>query len=240
MAILRAARYWIGSLRYLLILIGLAVSSVANVHAEILEVGTGQRYKMPSDAAAVARDGDTIAIDPGEYFDCAVWRANRLTITGTGPQVIVKDKSCNGKGLFVIDGSDVTVMSLTLMGARVPNGNGAGIRAEGVNLKVKEVTFLDDQNGILANSASGSTIEIDESEFIDDGTCVIAAGCGHGIYIGHIKAVRVTNSRSLNPGKGTTSNHARYEPRSLETISVTVRRGRPATRSIFPTEATSS
>jgi hypothetical protein len=53
--------------------------------AATLEVGPGKTYTQPSAAAAAAHDGDRIVIAAGSYFDCAVWKANTLTIEGAGP-----------------------------------------------------------------------------------------------------------------------------------------------------------
>jgi len=53
--------------------------------ARVLKVGNGKSYSLPSQAAADARDGDTIEIDAGLYLrDAAIWRANNLTIRGVG------------------------------------------------------------------------------------------------------------------------------------------------------------
>jgi pectate lyase len=119
--------------------------------ARTLEVGPGKQFAQPSQAAAVAQDGDRVVIAPGQYFDCAVWRQNNLTVEGMSTQnAVITDKTCQGKALFVIPGSNVTVRNLTLTRARVPDGNGAGIRVEGRNLLVEQVRFVDNQNGILA------------------------------------------------------------------------------------------
>ena len=100
-------------------------------HARTLEVGPGRPYAQPSEAAAAAKSGDTVAIAAGEYFDCAVWPQSSLVIEGDpGGGTVITDKTCQGKALFVIPGHDVTVRHLTLTRARVPDGNGAGIRAE--------------------------------------------------------------------------------------------------------------
>ena len=119
--------------------------------AATLSVGQNQQYKTPSEAAAVAKDGDTVEIAPGNYFDCAVWRANNLTVTGKGSaaDVVISEKTCQGKGIFITAGDNMTVRNLTLEGARVPDGNGAGIRGEGVNLKVDSVRFVNNENGIM-------------------------------------------------------------------------------------------
>jgi hypothetical protein len=77
-----------------------------------LKVGPNQTYKAPSAAAAVAKNGDHIEIEPGEYFDCAVWNADNLVIEGTDSGVVITDKTCNGMGLFVIWGNNITVRNL--------------------------------------------------------------------------------------------------------------------------------
>jgi hypothetical protein len=165
--------------------------------ARTLEVGPGQTYARPSEAAAAARDGDRVVIAPGEYFDCAVWQQNDLTIEGIsggaeGRGTVITDKPCQGKALFVITGNRVTVRGLTLQRARVPDGNGAGIRAEGQDLLVERVRFLDNQNGILAADQPRSTLIIRSSEFLRNGTCEQA--CAHGIYVNRLALLRVERS----------------------------------------------
>ena len=49
-----------------------------------LQVGGDALLQAPSDAAAVAQDGDTVVIAPGTYFDCAIWHTNNLSIEGAG------------------------------------------------------------------------------------------------------------------------------------------------------------
>lgn len=124
--------------------------------ARMLDVGAEQLFKVPSAAASVAQDGDTVSIAPGLYYDCAFWRANRLTIAGTGPDVVITDVACAGKAAFVISGNDVVVRNLEFTRIRVPDGNGAGIRAEGINLTVENSRFVNNQWGILASGQHGS------------------------------------------------------------------------------------
>lgn len=163
--------------------------------ARVLEVGPQHDLKSPSAAAAVARDGDTVRIEPGQYIDCAVWRANQLTIAGTGPGVVIATKTCQGKGLFIIGGRNVTVRNLTFTGARVPDANGAGIRAEGRDLTVERSRFIDNENGILAAPDPQSTIRIIDSEFNGNGACI--KDCAHGVYIGAVGLLRIERSRFL-------------------------------------------
>ena len=177
----------------MLALAGIVVSSPAG--SATLEVGPSKTYKTPSAAAAVAKNGDQIKIEPGQYFDCAVWNADNLVIEGTGPGVVITDKTCMGKGLFVIEGNNTTVRNLTLTRARVPDMNGAGIRLDKGNLTVDSVKFIDNQNGIMGG-VPGTTVTIRNSDFDRNGTC--AGACAHGIYIGDVDLLRVENSRFSN------------------------------------------
>lgn len=177
-----------------------ALASALWAHAGTLMVGPGQTYVTPAAAAHAARPGDTVKIEPGTYRDCAVWRANRLTIEGVGPGVILADKVCQGKAIFVIHANDVTVRRLTFRGARSVNGNGAGIRAEGVNLTLDGVKFIDNEDGVLAGSRHNSTILVRNSQFVGNGACIKA--CAHGIYVGHIRLLRIENSRFFDTRVG--------------------------------------
>lgn len=168
-------------------------------YSATLQVGAQQTYKAPSEAAAVAKNGDHIRIEPGQYFDCAVWRADDLVIEGTGPGVVITDKTCMGKALFVITGSNTTVRNLTLTRARVPDLNGAGIRLEKGNLTVDGVKFIDNQDGILGG-VPGTTVVIRNSEFDRNGIC--AQACAHGIYIGEVNLLRVENTKFINTRQG--------------------------------------
>jgi len=159
-----------------------------------IEVGPDRTLKLPSDAEKIATDGDTIAIDPGRYLDCVVWSANRLTIVGTtAGSVIITDKVCQGKGIFVIRGDDTTVQKITFSRARDIDGNGAGIRLEGRNLTVEDSQFTNNESGILANDNPGSEITIVNSEFVNNGSC--QSGCAHALGVGRVGLLRVIKTK---------------------------------------------
>jgi hypothetical protein len=160
--------------------------------ARTLLVGPLRDLTTPSAASWVAADGDTILIDPGSYADCAVWRASHLTIAAAGPGVILRDRVCQQKAIFVTPGDDLTIRGITFTGARAPAHNGAGIRAEGHDLTIIDSHFIDNENGILAASVADSTIRVLDSEFRDNGVC--AQQCAHGIYIGRIALLDVERS----------------------------------------------
>jgi hypothetical protein len=167
--------------------------------ARMLEVGPQRALKTPSAAARIAEPGDQIVIDPGEYFDCAFWRTNGITIAAApGDPVVFTDRSCGGKASFVISGNDVTLRGLSFTRMRVPDGNGAGIRAEGRNLTIEHCSFVNNQVAILAASQPTGTIAIADSEFSDNGACS-AGGCLGAISTGPLARLRIERSSFGNP-----------------------------------------
>lgn len=163
--------------------------------ARTLEVGANKEFKMPSEAAAKAQDGDVVTIAPGEYFDCANWHANNLTIEGTGPDAsaVITDKTCSGKGLFLTSGKNITVRNLTLQRARVADMNGAGIRMQADDLTIDHVKFINNQNGILSNIEVRGHLIIRNSEFTRNGTC--EHSCAHGVYVGNLDLLRIEHTK---------------------------------------------
>jgi hypothetical protein len=139
-----------------------------------IEVGPTRALKQPSEAAAIAKTGDTIDIDVGTYpGDVASWRADGIVIRGVGGngpndrvRLLAGGKSAENKAIWVIKGRNIQVENIEFTGAAVYAGNGAGIRAEGVNIKIVNCYFHDNQEGILGSAyRTGSTIEIENSEF---------------------------------------------------------------------------
>ena len=188
--------------------------------ARILSVGPGQTYALPSEAARAAEPGDIIRIFPGIYKDCARWEANGLIVEGAGAGVIITDKVCEDKGLFIIAGRDITVRNITFTSAHASNHNGSGIRAEGVNLTVESSRFIDNEDGILAGDNPGSTIVIRDSYFSGNGNCI--AACAHGIYVTHIALLRGENSQLLEQHVG---HHIKSRAARTEIINNSVRDG---------------
>ncbi len=195
--------------------------------ARTLVVGEGQEFKLPSDAVKAARAGDTVQLQPGEYFDCATVPQAKLTIEGVGDasKVLITDKTCGGKALLITTGADITVRNLTLTRARVPDNNGAGIRSEGANLLVDGVRFINNQNGILSGT-EGATIIVRNSYFERNGTC--QGSCAHGIYVGHAKLLRVENSKFFDTREG---HHIKSRAERTEVIGCTIDDGEDGTAS---------
>ena len=206
----------------------LAIAACAGTpgEAKTLTVGPGKQFAMPSAAIAAAGPGDTVEIYPGQYFDCAVVRQDRLTITGVGDGAVMTDKVCAGKGILVTDANDITVRNLTLTRARVVDENGAGIRAEGNNLTVDHVAFINNENGILGNDSPDSTVRIMASTFDKNGKCTNA--CAHGIYFGHIKLLHIENSRFTETRQG---HHVKSRASRTEIINTSIEDGPEGTAS---------
>ena len=161
---------------------------ITSADAATLEVGWGKKYLSPSVAAKFARDGDTVEIDAGEYpKDAALWKQNNLTIRGVGGTAHLKadGASAGGKGIWVIRGNNVTIENVEMLGSKVPDNNGAGIRLEGAGLTIRNCYFHDNQNGILTGSNATSDILIENSEFSHNGA---GDGRSHNMYIGAVRS----------------------------------------------------
>ncbi|WP_374594733.1 right-handed parallel beta-helix repeat-containing protein [Sphingosinicella sp.] len=168
----------------------------AGASAATLAVGGNGAYATLAEAARDTEAGDTIVLAPGLY-EGARFHADNLTIRAAADavpgSVVVGGDTVAGKGLFVIAGDDVTITGITFEGARAPDGNGAGIRAEGRNLTVADARFSGNEMGILANSVDGSVLTVRRSRFT--GTASRAADhVGHAIYANGIARLMVTGS----------------------------------------------
>ena len=200
--------------------------------ARTLLVGATRELKAPSDAALLANDGDSVLIDQGQYIDCAIWRANHLTIEGNG-NVTVRDRVCQDKAIFVISGSDVTIRGVEFANARSTNKNGAGIRGEGTNLTIENSRFIDNEDGILTGPNRKSRIVIRDSVFTRNGKC--NSDCATKSASVQSALWRFLIRLFFNNIPATISSHAHCAPRSSTIASWTGLLGLPVMRSISPT-----
>lgn len=161
----------------------------------VLQVGPSRRLKTPSEAAMVVQRGDTVRIDAGRYFDCAVWRTPDITLIGDGTGYAhIRDISCDGKALWVFYDGPVRIENIRFSGAKVARRNGAGIRWEGRGwLVVDRSKFDRNEMAILTHNNPVSSLSVSRSVFADNGYC--ATYCGHGIYAGLISTLIVRNSQ---------------------------------------------
>ncbi|MBR9977420.1 MAG: right-handed parallel beta-helix repeat-containing protein [Bacteroidetes bacterium] len=149
----------------------------------ILEVGPTHALTLPSQAAAIASDGDTVFIAAGEYVDAARWSADNLLIRGVGGYAHVRDRTWGGKAIWVIQGNNTTVEWVEFSGARVQDRNGAGIRQEGRHLTLRHCSFHHNEMGILAGNDTGSHILFEYCIFANNG---YGDGYSHNVYINHV------------------------------------------------------
>ena len=147
-----------------------ASSDKPETAAKVIRVGASREVRTLQKAAEIARDGDTVEVDPGDYHgDTAVWTQNALVIRGMGvrPRVVGDGRnSAEGKGLFVVRGGNVTIENLGFFGARVADRNGAGVRLEGGRLRVIRCTFEDNENGILTSNDQSIELRVVDSTFL--------------------------------------------------------------------------
>lgn len=197
----------------------------ADLPHRTLLVGPQRLYKKPSEAAAIVHDGDVVKIDPGTYVDCAIWRANGLVIEGEG-NVVIRDQICQEKGIFVTVGANITIRGIEFAHARSTDKNGAGIRGEGANLTVQNSRFTDNENGILTGANANSRVIIQSSVFTLNGKC--DPTCAHGIYIGTVGLLQVTNSTFLQQYS---AHHVKSRALRTEISGTTIKDGTSGTAS---------
>ncbi len=186
--------------------LSLALALVASpCWARTLTVGAGQQYQNFYDAIQATSDGDTVLLQPGDYFECAVIGRSHLTIAGAAPGVVITDKTCQGKALLVVDGEGLTIRNLALNRARVPDGNGAGIRLEAKDLTVDGVTFDNDTVGILAGSVGG-TVTIENSHFQDGG--IGGDQAKFAVMIGQVDKLRIAHCTFVGVKGGQVTTYA--------------------------------
>jgi hypothetical protein len=140
----------------------------ATANGRTIVVGPQEEVRSITEAARMARDGDTIEILPGEYRQQAVvWTQGRLTIRGVGkrPLLLADGASAEGKALWVVRNAEMLIENIEFRGARVANGNGAGIRFERGHLKVLRCAFFDNEMGILTGNFADTVLEVEDSEF---------------------------------------------------------------------------
>ena len=160
----------------------------------VVRVGPKQAIKTPSDASRLAKNGALVEVDAGEYTgDVTVWTQDDITIRAVGGRVKLpaSGASAEGKGTWVIRGRGVVVDGFDFTGSRVPNRNGAGIRFERGSLRVRNCTFIDNENGILTGNQPSAELDVEDSEFGHNG---YGDGYSHNLYVGAIARLSVTGS----------------------------------------------
>lgn len=158
-----------------------------------------------SEAATQAQDGDVVEIEAGDYRgDVAVWEQARLTIRGVGgaARIYADGRSAEGKAIWVIRRGRFDIANIDFIGAKVDDGNGAGIRFEGGQLRLRHCLFWGNEMGLLTGGEAtplDATLAIENSEF---GYSHVNGRWGHNIYVGRISEFTMTGSYSHHAGRG--------------------------------------
>ncbi|WP_253339358.1 right-handed parallel beta-helix repeat-containing protein [Sphingobium sp. OAS761] len=182
----------------LLLSVAIAASALAQGRSAPFTVAeTGRSYGSLGEAVGAIGDGrGTIVIAPGTYRQCAVQQGGDVIYRAATPGTAIFDGvPCEGKGALVLRGRSSAVDGLIFQNIRVPDGNGAGIRLEGGTLSVSNSLFRNSEEGILTGDYDGGQVRIDKSTFRHLGRCDRDLDCAHGIYIGRLASLSVTNSR---------------------------------------------
>jgi hypothetical protein len=157
----------------------------------------GRAYGSLAEAIrAIGGGRGTVVVAPGTYHECATQQEGDVTIRAATPGSAIFDGVvCEGKAALVLRGRSSTVEGIVFQNLRVPDGNGAGIRLENGNLTVRNSLFRNSEEGILTGDYDGGQVAIDKSTFRHLGRCDRDLDCAHGVYIGRLASLSVTNSR---------------------------------------------
>lgn len=171
--------------------------------AEMVVVGPGGNAGTFAEALGIARDGDTIAILPGEYRgDVAVISHKRLFIRGIGPRPVFvsSGRIAEDKAIWVIREGEIEIDNIEFRGARSNDGNGAGIRFERGRLKLLRCAFFDNESGVLTSNDESAELRIEDSEFGKAATH--GTGLRHLLYVGRIAKLQIQGSRFHQGARG--------------------------------------
>lgn len=164
-----------------------------------LMIGPGQPFTRFADALRQAQDGDTLVLLPGSYAgDVAAITQRRLRIVGLGreageqPLFIADGQHAEGKAIWVVRDGDISIDNIGFRGARVPDGNGAGIRFQKGRLRLRHCSFVDNQMGLLSGNDAASVLEIDDCEFAD--APLNPGSLPHLLYVGRIARFHLQRS----------------------------------------------
>ena len=196
-------RRFIANFFVTILLISSALISSSAFSSQVLKVGPGQEFVLPSIAAQFAMKGDVIEIDAsGEYLnDFVIWKQDNLIIRGVNgrPHIISTINSPNKKAIWVVKGDGISISNVEMSGAKVKHKNGAAIRLAGKNFTLSDCYIHDNQNGILSGKNKKSEVLIDDCEFAFNG---YGKGQTHNIYIGKVDRLTIKNSYIHNANIG--------------------------------------
>ena len=181
----------------------LLASLAAPSFAAMLAVGPGKTYATPCAAITRAAAADVIEITGGVTYsgDVCTVSASNLTIRGVNgrPRIDAAGANAQGKATWVVTGNNVTVENVEMLGARVPDQNGAALRLEGTHFTLRGSFLHDNENGILTGANTASNIVIETTEFGHNG---YGTGYTHNLYIGNVGSLTFRGNYSHDANVG--------------------------------------
>ena len=151
-----------------------------------------------------ARPGQTVVLPAGEYFGAlGVIDQPGLTLTSPGPGAVLHadGQHVEGKGTLVVRAPGVRIENIEFRGARVPTGNGAGIRFESGSLVLERCRFFDNEMGVLSAGRPEMQLFVHDCDF-GDAPRHDSGMLHHLLYVGAIGLCVVTHSRFSNGWQG--------------------------------------
>jgi len=151
-----------------------------------------------------ARPGQTVVIPPGDHFGAlGVIDQPGLTLTSPGPGAVLHadGRHAEGKGTLVVRAHGVRIENIEFRGARVPTGNGAGIRFEAGSLVLERCRFFDNEMGVLTAGRPDMNLAVHHCQF-GDAPRHDSGMLHHLLYVGAIGTCVVMHSRFGNGWRG--------------------------------------
>ena len=164
----------------------------------------GPRPGELSAAIRAARPGETLVLAPGDYrgeVGVITQSGLRLTSPLAGAVLHADGIHAEGKGILVVRAMGVRVENIELRGARVPAGNGAGIRFEAGSLELVNSRFLDNEMGVLTAGRPDMSLVVHRCVF-GDAPRHDSGMLHHLLYVGAIGHCVVMHSRFNNGWRG--------------------------------------
>lgn len=181
----------------------LIAAALAPATAATLSVAPGTALPTPCAALSRAAAGDVVEIAGGYTYagDVCIVYASNLTVRGVNgrPRIDAAGMNAAGKATWVIAGNSVTVENVEMLGARVPDQNGAALRLEGTHFTLRDSFIHDNENGILSGGNTASDILIEGTEFGHNG---YGTGYTHNVYIGNVRSLTFRNNYSHDANVG--------------------------------------
>jgi hypothetical protein len=173
-----------------------AAPAAGDAEPRTLVVGPAGQPAAFLEALDTAKDGDTIALLPGEYRGVVgVISQKRLTLRGVGqrPVFVANGKSAEDKAILVVRDGDVRIENLEFRGVRVRDGNGAGVRLERGRLEVHRCVFVDNESGVMTSNEAD--VELSVTDCVFSNAPRTGTSLPHLLYVGRIAKATITGCR---------------------------------------------